>query len=260
MVGTATKYYFGISLLLMGAATVFGIGTGADSAGNVAFIGTAILGTTALSAAFLAFMSMEVGDGPSPDRQRESTYELVPTYWPVMMSVGIGVLGVGLVINTQLAILGLFVMIAATIEWTLSAWADHRSTDVAANYAQRRVIATPFEVPLYGSLAIAVPVYLISRVLLAVSPAAASLIALGASVVILVGAFGLYAFPDMRKALVTSMLALSATALIVGGVVAAAIGEREIEPHGVGTSSHDLESDATEDGLGQTVSVVEVSR
>jgi len=260
MVGTATKYFFGMSLLLAAAAVVFGIGTGADSAGNVAFIGTTILGTTAVSAAFLAFMSMEAADGASKDRDLESSYILVPAYWPAMMAAGTGLLGVGLVINTQLAIFGLFVVIVAIVEWTLSAWADRRSTDVAANYAQRRVIATPFELPLYGSLAIAVPVYLISRVFLAVSAAAASLIALGASVVVLVAAFVLYAFPEMRKALVTATLALGAVSLIVGGVVAAAIGEREIEPHGVGPSSHNLDSDAAEEGLGQTVPVVEVSR
>jgi len=258
MLGTASKYFAGISLLLIVAALVYGIGTGGDSAGNVALLGTAVLGTSGAIAGFLSFVMLEAGDSASQDRQREASYELLPAYWPAMLSVGIGVLIVGLVINTQLAIFGQLVIITAALEWTLTAWADHRSTDSAANYSQRRNLATPFEVPLYGALVVAVPVFLISRVLIAVSRNAASWFALAVSSVVLGAAFLLYAKPQLKKALVTSVLALSAVALIVGGVVAAAIGERDIEHHGPEGGDH-AEEEVHEEGLAPSDAVVELS-
>lgn len=259
MIGTASKYFAGICLLLMAAATVYGIGTGGDGTGNVALLGTAVLGTSAAIAGFLAFVAMEAGDGASHDRDREAAYTLVPAYWPAMTAAGVGILAVGLVVNTQLAIFGQLVLIVAAIEWTLTSWADHRSTNAAENYAQRRTFATPFEVPLYGALVIALPVFLISRVFIAVSRNAASWTALAVSTVVLVAAFVLYAMPQARKAIVTSVVALGAVGVIVAGLVAAAIGEREIEVHhGDEDGDHaEEEGDHSEEGLGSVI-VVEI--
>ena len=258
MVGTLTKYFVVISLLLVGAATIFGIVTAADSNGNVALLGTAVLGTTGAIAGFLAFVSMQAADGPSSDRRRESAYILVPSYWPVMMSVGVGVLIVGLVINTQLAVFGLLVIIVSILEWTLTAWADRRSIDAAANHALRRALATPFEVPLYVGVGIAVPVFLLSRMFLAVPANAASFLALGLAMVILAGSFVLYAIPDARKTIVTALLTLGAVVLIVGGVVAAAVGERDVEPHGDEAGDTVEQGAATEEGPAALDAVVEV--
>ncbi|MDG2260815.1 MAG: hypothetical protein P8N50_00615 [Actinomycetota bacterium] len=258
MLGTASKYFAGISLLLIAAAVVYGIGTGGDSTGNVALLGTAVLGTSGAIAGFLAFVMLEAGDSASQDRHRQASYELLPAYWPAMLATGIGVLIVGLVINTQLAIFGQLLIITAALEWTLTAWADHRSTDSAANYSQRRTLATPFEVPLYGAVVVALPVFLISRVLIAVSRNAASWFALAAATVVLGAAFLLYAKPQLKKALVTSVLAISAVALIVGGVVAAAIGERDIEHHGPEGGDHS-EEEVHEEGLAPFLAVVELS-
>ena len=258
MVGTVTKYFVVISVLLIGAAMIFGIGTGADSTGNVALLGTAVLGATGAIAAFLAFVSMEAVDGPSNDRRRESAYTLVPSYWPVMMSVGVGVLIVGLVINTQLAIFGLLVIIVSILEWTLTAWADRRSVDAAANHATRRALATPFEVPLYVAVGIAIPVFLVSRVFLVVSPTVASLSALGLAMVILAGSFILYAIPNARKAIVASLLTLGAAGLIVGGVVAAAVGERDVEPHSQEEGDEAEHGNTTEEGVAPDDMIVEI--
>lgn len=243
MIGLGTKYLGGVALLLIVAATVYGIGTGGDSTGNVALLGTAVLGTSGAIAAFLAFVVMEAGDGASRDRVREAAYPLLPAYWPVMVAAGIGVLIVGLVINTQLAIFGQLLIVVAAIEWTLTAWADHRSTDAVANQTVRRNLALPFEVPLYGALVVALPVVLVSRVFIAVSRNAASWLALGVSTAVLLLAFVLYGLPQLRRAIVASVLALGAVAVIVGGIVAAAIGEREIEVH-----HHEDEGDHADDG------------
>ena len=257
MLGTASKYFAGISLLLIVAAAVFGIGTGGDGTGNVALLGTAVLGTSGVIAGFLAFAMMEAGDSASQDRQREASYELLPAYWPVMLSVGVGVLIVGLVVHAAMTIAGIVLISLAALEWTLTAWADHRSVDSADNYAQRRALATPLEVPIYGTLIIAAPVVLISRVLLALPRNGASWFALGASAVVLAAGFVLYALPNARKVIVSTVVALSAVGVIVGGVVAAAVGERDIEPHHTEADDHG-DDGHSEEGLPPASIVVEI--
>ena len=90
----------------------------------------------------------------------------------------------------------------------------------------------PFEIPLYGALAIALPVVLVSRILLTSSKNGASWFAIIASSIILGFAFVLYAKPDLRRAIVASVLVLGGLALIVGGIAATARGERDFHHHG----------------------------
>ena len=228
MFGTATKYFAGLTFLLIGAATVFGIGTAANGNGDVAFYGTVVLGTMGVATGFLTWLSLEAGDGASADRDREAYYEPTPTYWPIMSAAGITFLIVGLVINTQLAIFGLLVVIVAAIEWTLSAWSDKRSLDADANYAARTTIARPFEVPLFGALAIAVPVYLISSVFTSLSKNGASWTALGVATVVLVAAFTFNAKPDIRRPVVAGLIGLSGVVIVGAGIAGISDGVRDV--------------------------------
>jgi len=92
-------------------------------------------------------------------------------------------------------------------------------------------LLAPFEIPLYGGLAIAVPVFLGSRVLLAVSRNGASWIAVAASTVVILFAFLLYMKPDLRKPIVATGLLLGGLAVIAGGIIGAVAGERDFEQH-----------------------------
>lgn len=231
MFGTATKFLAGVGLLLIVAATVYGVGTAANDTGDVAFSGTIILGTAGAACLFLAWLSLEAGDAPSIDREREAAYELVPAYWPIMASAGVGVMIVGLVATPLLAIAGFVLIVLAAIEWTITAWADRRSTDAAANYAVRRKVMLPFEVPVYAVLFGAIPVLLGSRVLLALPKNASSWLALGVATTILLFAFLFYAKPDLKGPIMASVLAVGALAVVVGGIVAIAVGERDFEHH-----------------------------
>ncbi len=250
MFGNATKYFFGISLLMTIAATAYGVGTAVNGQGDVAFFGTVVLGTMAAAAGFMGWLALEAGDGASADRARENAFVLVPAYWPIMAAAGVGFLIVGLVINNLLAIFGLLVIITAAIEWTITAWADRRSGDVAANYAERQRLAMPLEVPLYGALAIAVPVYLSANILLAVSKAAAAWGALGLSAVILAIGFVFNAKPDLRRPVTAGIVGLGAIGIVVAGIVSISAGPRTIEKHH-GDEDHGEEhsDDETEESL-----------
>ena len=165
---------------------------------------------------------------------------------------------VGLVTDSLLAIAGVALLLISAIEWTMSAWAEHLSTDAASNAIERSRLLRPFEISLYGALGIAIPVVLASRIFRTVSKTAASFAAIAIAAVVLAFAFLVYAKPQLRRAVTASMLVLGGIALIVAGITSAVIGEREFhhagdhaeadghaetDDHGTGESSEMSESD-----------------
>lgn len=231
MVGIASRYFAGRVALATVAAVVLGVATGMDGNGNVVMFGTIVLGTAAAAFALLAALALSVGDDDSADRERAHAHPATPAYWPVMAAIGMGVMMVGLVTDGFIAILGVAILVVAAVEWTMSAWADRLSTDAAANAAHRDRTMAPFELPLYGALAIALPVVLISRVFLASSKNGASWLAIVVSSLVLAFGFVLYTFPELRRAIVATVLVLAGVGVIAAGITAAAIGEREFHPH-----------------------------
>ncbi len=154
-----------------------------------------------------------------------------------MGSLGLGILMVGLVTDGFIAIVGISAMLVSAVEWTFSSWAEHLSTDQQANSVERNRLLAPFEIPLYGALAIALPVVLVSRILLTSSKNGASLFAIIAASLILAFAFLVYAKPELRRSVVASLLVVGGLALIIGGIAATARGERDFH-HPGGQEDH----------------------
>ena len=251
MVGIASRYFAGRIALAVAAATVIGVLTGMDGTGHVVMYATIVLGTAGGAFALLAALALTVGDGDSPDRAHSHTFRPVPAHWPIMAAVGMGLLMVGLTTDAILSIAGIALLVISAVEWTMSTWAEHLSADAAANAVERARLLRPFEISLYGALAIAVPVVLASRVLLASSRAGASWVAIAISAVILSFAFVIYAKPQLRRSIVATTLVLGGVALIVAGIASAVIGERDFHPHGQtevseDTGDHDAESDPSQ--------------
>ena len=231
MLGIASRYFAGRVAVATAAAVALGLLTGMDD-GHIVMFGTIVLGTAAAAFALLAGLALAIGDGDSIDRERAHNYPATPAWWPIMGAIGIGILMVGLVVDGFIAILGVATLLVSAIEWTFSAWSEHLSQDQEANALERKRMMAPFEIPLYGALAIALPVVLVSRILLTSSKNGASWFAIIASSIILGFAFVLYAKPDLRRAIVASVLVLGGLALIVGGIAATARGERDFHHHG----------------------------
>ena len=238
MLGIASRYFAGRITLATAAAVALGLVTGMDGNGHIVMFGTIVLGTAAAAFALLAGLALTIGDGDSIDRERVRSHPATPAWWPVMGAIGLGVLMVGVVVDGFIAIVGISAMLVSAVEWTFSAWSEHLSTDQEANAVERKRILAPFEIPLYGALSIALPVVLISRILLTSSKNGASWFAMIASSVVLAFAFLLYAKPNIRTAVVASVLVLGGLALIVGGIAATARGEREFHHH---DDDHDKE-------------------
>ena len=171
--------------------------------------------------------TLVAGDSASGDRQRAMDYKPSATAWPAVAALGMGITIVGLVVSPQMTLLGLIVLAVAAAEWTVSAWADSRSKDPAANKAIRDHLLHPIETPIFVVAAVAFPVFLFSRLLLAVSRNGASYVAMVFAAVVLAIAFIVYAKPGLLRRAVPVLMALGAVAVIVVGIVSAGVGERE---------------------------------
>ncbi len=182
-----------------------------------------------------------------------------PTFWPAVTALASGLVVVGLVVNTQLAILGFIILGIAVLEWVVTAWTDRHSPSPERNHALRNRLMLPLEIPTFTVLFGAVPIFMLSRVFLASTKTGAAIIATVVALVLLGAFFVLYVKPDMTRGVVAGVSVIAALSLIVGGIIAAAIGQREFEVH-VGDEHHEGEEhsdegaeDVSEESLGLVV-------
>ena len=144
--------------------------------------------------------------------------------WPALAALAAGLVFTSLAGSIILAFAGATVGVVALVGW-LAAVGTERT-------ARRPVNLLPFGIPVLGFAFIASLMYLMSRILLAVSEITATWVALGVAAVILF--FGSYFAlrPNLSARTMMSVLAIGAVLMTGGGLVAAAVGEREIEHHG----------------------------
>lgn len=201
-------------------------------------VGYVVLVFLSIVAAGLAIMLVAFRDADADAVAELAGGELPPAqgptstnYWPIIGAFGAGVLIVGLVTHAAIFVVGLLILGAVTFEWMMSAWADRATGDPVANVELRNRIMKPVEVPVLGAVGIAVVVLAASRVFLAVSEAWAVWAAVAISTVIFLTALGFALAENVNKNLLVGVLAFGAVAALAGGVVAASIGERDIEEH-----------------------------
>jgi hypothetical protein len=147
-----------------------------------------------------------------------------PNYWPLIGGFGVAVAIIGLALNASIFVIGLLLILAATFEWMMSAWADRATGDPVANQELRDRIMKPIEVP--------VVILAMSRIFLTVSKEWAVWIAVAVSAVVFFVAVAMVAVEKVNKNLVAGVLSIGAIALLAGGVVSASIGERDFKDLG----------------------------
>jgi hypothetical protein len=110
----------------------------------------------------------------------------------------------------------------------IQAWADRATGDAEANRAIRNRVMAPIEVPVLAFSAIAIVILCLSRVFLAVSKEAAVYVAIGVATVIMLAAIAFAMRPKVTRNMVAAAVLLFGLAVIGGGIVSAAVGQREI--------------------------------
>lgn len=144
--------------------------------------------------------------------------------WPVAAGASAALIAISLVQGAVIAGAGAALGLVTLIGW-LAAVGTERT-------ARKPVNLMPFGIPVLGFAFIASLMFLMSRVLLAVSELTATWVALFVAAAIL-GIGSLFAMrPNLSSRSMVAMLAAGAVLMTGGGLVAASVGEREIEHHG----------------------------
>lgn len=256
MFTTGSKWFFGLAGVAYVAALVYGGATNPDQVGLATFTGVLTFGYMGgvgdhfgysilmglagagvfLGATTAAFRDSTV-EAEAQLLGRETVPEVVApprgSYWPIVAAFGAGCVAIGLVTGQALVLLGVAVLAAATFEWAVSAWAEKATGDPEVNRSIRRRVMLPIEVPVLGTLGVAVFVLSISRILLALPKFGVYVLFGVVPVLVLVIAFVLASKPRINRTVVAALCVVGGLAVLIGGVVSTAVGPREIEHHPV---------------------------
>ena len=264
MFTTGFKFFFGLFAAFTAAALLYGYTSGGNHVGPLSLgwkgsvgdhIGYGVLVALAVTSLTISLVLVSFRDADAAAQARLQNLQEVLTdqpvaagFWPVVASFGVGAAVVGLVLHPMVFVLGLALLTLALVEWTMDAWADRATGDAAANRELRNRIMAPIEIPVVGALAIGVVVLAASRILLSVSQFAAVAVAAVVAALILAGAVVYANRPGLGRRLVRGFGAVAALVLLVGGVLAAIVGERDFGHHEVETHEESGEPAGGEEG------------
>jgi hypothetical protein len=251
---TGSKYFFGLALAALIAAAFYGGASAGHEVNLDTILGVLTLGYkgrvgdhvgySALVGVFVASLFIGCVSVAFRDAEAEAVAEVVgsetpppatapqgASYWPIVAAFGVGSVVIGLVVGSPLVVLGLGVLAAVAFEWAVRNWADRASADPALNRSIRNRVMYPIEVPVLSALGIAVFVLAVSRVLLAVPKFGAYLLFGLVPALILGVAWLLSTRPRLNPNVLAALLLAGGLAVLAGGVVGAAVGPRDVEPH-----------------------------
>jgi hypothetical protein len=257
MITTGTKWFFGLAFVTLVLAWAYGWTTGGNGLGPVTVgykggvgdhFGYGVLLSASAISLFLGLVSTAVRDADAEAVAQLAGADTVPavtpagtSYWPAVAAFGVALTIVGLVTTAPAFVFGLITLGIVLVEWTVQAWADRATGDPAANRDIRNRLMNPVEIPAAGILAVALVVVGFSRVFLSLSSENAVWVATGiAAVIFLVGVFAA-SRPKLSSNIVVGFLMLCAVGVLVAGVIAAAVGEREFHEHGEEAETHEVE-------------------
>jgi hypothetical protein len=281
MLPTGSKTFFGLAIPAFIAAIVYGVitngidhggilhvisGNGAVDAllGPITFgykggvgdhLGYSVLMGFAVSCFGFGFASTVFRDADARSvAEIEGVEALAPvtakpaiSYWPIVASFGVGLLVVGLATQPVTFIVGLVVVIIATVEWGLTAWADEISGDATANAKYRSQLLGPIEIPVAVLMGILVVVFSLSRLLLAVSKNGSVIVAAVIGVLIFGTALILGSRPQIRRGAIAAVLLVAAILTLTAGIVGGVLGQRKIEEEhhadGAGVPAHVIQGE-----------------
>lgn len=262
MITLGAKLYFGLSAAAVLAAWVLGLASGGSPLGVITFswagpvgdqLGFVVLTGTAMVTFFLGVVVTALRDADPASVTEvagtESLPEVVPpahlSPWPIVAAFGAATLLVGVVVDTILAGVGVVLLVAAAVEWTVSAWSDRATGDPEANRAIRNRLMAPIETPIASTFAVFIFVFFASRVLLAL-PKYGATATFGVAALIVLGIASYIATrPAVSRSVITGALLVGGLLLVGGGVAGLAAGEREftflgpVEENG----DHDVEAE-----------------
>ena len=260
MLTTGFKLWFGFFVAAFSAAVFAGYTSGATETGPISLgwkggvgnhvtyvlfvVAAAVFGLLGIIAvAFRDADSESVAEVLGVDTPPPAQTQVGSSIWPVLGALGVATLVVGLVVSSALFVVGLLMLVAVSLEWTMTNWSERATGDPEVNSELRERLLRPVEIPILALAGIGVLVLAMSRVLLASSVNGAVLVAGAVGVCVFGAAFVFSRRPNISRRLVSTILILSCVAVLVAGIVAAATGERKFHQQGGGSGGGHVEVD-----------------
>ncbi len=231
MLSLSSKVFLRLAGLAFVLALVYGILTG-NRDGVLFYLGLSMVavfaGVTVTVARENEFAphAAAAASSPSPELHRVSWARPVAgALWPAMGATALALVLLGFIIGPVAAVAGLVLGAAAIVGWV---------TGISSDHTGRELDLTPLGLPVVGLFFIFGLMFFLSRVLLAVPEHEATITALIIPIIIMGAATLLVVRPSLEKRSIITMLGVAGLAMAAAGIVAAAIGPREIHrPEGV---------------------------
>ena len=154
------------------------------------------------------------------------------SYWPIVGAFSFGLVLVGVAMSGLLVAIGCLGLVVVVVEWTVRAWSERATDDAEANRALRKKLMYPIEIPVAATVGAVAIVFLMSRILLAVSKTGAAIVIILVAVIVFGVAIFLSSRPHLKRSVLVGALLLGAVLLLAGGIAGGISGPRESEHSG----------------------------
>lgn len=166
---------------------------------------------------------VQVGDVAAPANAEPVGSSL----WPLVSTVGIVAMGVGLITHEIVFLLGLVALVAGFVEWVIQGWSESASSDRRYNASVRGRLIHPLEFPVLAAVGAAVVVVPFSRIMLAISKTAGAVVFILVGCIVLAGGIVFALRPNLKKTVVIGLCAVGAVGIVAGGIAGASAGKRD---------------------------------
>lgn len=184
--------------------------------------------------------------GPGVTPETADLRVVVPqglSYWPIVAAFSAGAVIVGLTVSSVLFVVGCVGLVVAGVEWTVRAWSERATDDAATNVAVRNKLMHPLELPVGATLGALAIVFLMSRILLAVSRIGAIFVIIGVAVVVFGVALLIASRPQLKRSILVGALLIGGVLLLAGGIAGGIAGPSDRGHEGAEEGSPSLISD-----------------
>jgi len=226
-----SKALWGFGLLATVAAIAYGAATNDGSGGTIlAFVaaGAVLLGVLVVVAdpdrapwsAPDATLAEQAPAGPSPS---------LPSAWPVLGAVGLGVLALAAATNAVTVVAAVLVLAVVGTGWLLQQSSEHAS--YTGRYAARlkERLLLPVGLPVGVAALVAIITISLSRIFLALPENGTRAVALAVALVVLLSAFAIASSDRMARTALLLLIGFAFLCLVGAGVAGIAHGERKFE-------------------------------
>ena len=222
MFSTGSKFFFGITLFGALSFAVYMLLIDESAIGATALLG-AVAATALLTALVLSTRDGEAGEAGV------AATEDVPTssMWPLITALGFVILLAGTVTTSAVFLLGVVVLLASLIEWTVLGWSERASSDKAYNASLRKRLLHPIEFPVIAAVGLGVIIVSFSQITLAISKDAGAIAFIVIGIAVL-GAGVLFSLrPNLKRGIVIGISTLGAIGIVAAGIAGASAGVRD---------------------------------